>query len=729
MIPEVECIFGMFVSIHQPQNGSFVHGYPGLTNPNISDRITTDLQRDKSTEGVSIRAVVRISFPVSRRPRLEHLRATFEGFIRYPGRDAERLLIPGEQLLVQAAVPVCLADLPSPITDNQESIKESLKVVEFPVIIPLDIADISGLPPSISLSPDGPFINHGQITQKSATNKLCYESGVFYVLRVDARFEGIYEHTEMSDEALVLFPNFKESALLNIVKSELLDHKKVMRREGKWESAPSHVGKWSFEIDSHDESSAVCGCLGDRKVFRFRVNEREDSMDSVASDKTLTGGQSNDRLGSLSQQEVLRNLNYESQGPDSEATPSLVSKSSTITEEHNHRIIYAEPEEEEDTPPPPPRIIFSEPEEEENTPPPPPRIIFEEPEEEENTPPQPPLILLEVPEEEPIQLNSLNTLPQPFIVSPLCTRPPTQKNIIVFPPRDPASIQQFPVLPPLDPTTNIVNQLIQDLKNVSMGTEPIICSGGVKRPLEGWASISVVLIESWKWDTESWKREGEREIVLFEVSETVEVTLPETLIPSIKIKQSPVVQHRLVVNFCWNSPSGEVEKTTEVIDIKIAPFTRKQLDNLLTCPHIPQSVLEILPDGFLERKEREKVRREGLDSLRERSVFESQMDGLGSARSSIKKLRFCMDGPTVAPPVVVMNVATPSFGLLRHTGPAELNARKNGEDGVEKELETLMLRANTLQVPLKGDNGRSRESSVSSTSSKISNWVRSFAKK
>ncbi|ORY52292.1 hypothetical protein BCR33DRAFT_711635 [Rhizoclosmatium globosum] len=575
MIPEVECIFGMFVSIHQPQNGSFVHGYPGLTNPNISERITTDLQRDKSTEGVSIRAVVRISFPVSRRPRLEHLRATFEGFIKYPGRDAERLLIPAEQLLVQAAVPVCLADLPSPITDNQESIKESLKVVEFPVIIPLDAADISRLPPSISLSPDGPFINHGQITQKSATNKLCcYESGVFYVLRVDARFEGIYEHTEMSDEALVLFPNFKESALINI--------------EGKWESAPSHVGKWSFEIDSHDESSAVCGCLGDRKVFRFRVNEREDSWTA------------------LSQQEVLRNLNYESQGPDSEATPSL-------------------------------------------------------PEEEENTPPQPPLILLEVPEEEPIQLNSLGTLPQPFIVSPLCTRPPTQKNIIVFPPRDPASIQQFPVLPPLDPTTNIVNQLIQDLKNVSMGTEPIICSGGIKRPPEGWASISVVLIESWKWDTETWKRE-----------ENEKFHAPETLIPSIKIKQSPVVQHRLVVNFCWNSPSGEVEKTTEVIDIKIAPFTRKQLDNLLTCPHIPQSVLEILPDGFLERKEREKLRREGLDSLRERSVFESQMDGLGSVRSSVaKKLRFCMDGPTVAPPVVVMNVATPSFGLLRHTGPAD----------------------------------------------------------
>ncbi|KAJ3028443.1 UNVERIFIED_CONTAM: hypothetical protein HDU68_001669 [Siphonaria sp. JEL0065] len=1148
--------------------GGFVRGFPGLHK---ADDGKTSQKGSSSTlalqsdgRGVSVVGMVHIVFPVTKKPKLEDLRVTLELPVSILNSRTKT------QILVKAETPVNLADMPQTpfIADDNGSkpmVSESLRCVEFPINIPLTADEVSSLPPSVALTPNGPFEHLGTADLASAlylkspmTKEHVYETGVFYVLRCEARFQGYLENVELADQVLIMFPVFKEPVVVGNVKHEL-PSRKIIRREGKWSSAPPKVLKWSLELDSHDERSAV-GCVGDRRVFRFKVHERETTPESLPSAKTLSNNQSLSSTSTtpspttpdiiatssailLSQTfytepssidridtaKTFGNTSLDSSNLTSlteiskiptasvkEATrPSTSSGGSSTTvgtnspisrtifaepeeeeltatvqrvifaepdEEETEetevavtRIIYAEPDEEQEgnrwsegftkartrvsfaepeekeaeasellesappLAPPAERLIYSEPEEEveslivseleqsasplafaverviyaepdedvefDHVPPQDtvsaiPRVIYAEPDEEEeyrpvsaNVPvsrviydepeetsspilvhvessgpirviyaepdeesvlvvPDEPIVarviyaepdeeeeeeltptarisrvLYAEPDEESdiqapaptilkqyqpepaasLPLSTRTTDPAPSTVLPLPaaratpaptpllppkkaklsffakpvihyvkavqsnlptqadtqkpTTLPSQSNIqtnhLPPPPPPPTplnhksiasssssssssssnsqpipplesgplpTLEQSPTktslisapsppprktfpsptipvkssnertstslpiyLPPnLPPNTIIfpvrhtqsqsqpqstcqdldgvvrmgmVNQtdsqdiLIQDLRregeNDNVGNSKIGVATPLPKRLEGYASIAVVLVETWSWDTPDYKKSGAREITLFELTETdqilfskgerVEVTLPETLLPSINIKESPTIKHKIVIHFTWyTSATGPSEKSTQEIPIRIAPFTRRDLDTLLTSPkHLPASIAAILPPGFGERKQREKLRKESVETLRSQQLVQQQLNQLNQKRASFplgvsttgiqgenenkkggKKLQFSIDtGSAGVNGIKDGPRSPPSFGVLRHTGPNEW--RGISGDVVTQNLEKLKhmtASSEPLVVRRSAEDGRVKEEALSTSS-------------
>ncbi|KAI9351186.1 hypothetical protein BDR26DRAFT_850623, partial [Obelidium mucronatum] len=402
------------------------------------------------------------------------------------------------------------------------------------------------------------------------------------------------------------------------------------------------------------------------------------------------------------------------------------------------RIIYAEPEEEEGLEVTmPPRVIYAEPEEEEFSPKE--RVIFNEPEDMDgvdsiprvyvssedvimpspSSNSRPPLPLPSSPPAEKtvkatsLPENSISTEPQLF-ATPVLPGPdvPTKSQTAppVIPlPESAATPAKLPpktiIFPPRQQdTATIIGNLIQDLQKVTL----------YQSGLMDLHRFSVVLVEAWSWDTQN---SGERQLPLFELTETdtilfskgerVEVTLPYSLLPTINIKPSPSVTHKIVVKFTWHaSASGPFENAVSEIPIRIAPFTRRDLDNLLIHPALlPAQIASILPPDFTERKQRELLRKESVETLRSQRELQLQRGfnrtgsgssgtGYGSVGSisgvsGIGKKLFSLDTSSASVHSARDGPKSPpSFGVLSHTGPQELN-----RSGVARSLETLMQRA------------------------------------
>ncbi|KAJ3060060.1 hypothetical protein HDU98_003918 [Podochytrium sp. JEL0797] len=204
----------------------------------------------------------------------------------------------------------------------------------------------------------------------------------------------------------------------------------------------------------------------------------------------------------------------------------------------------------------------------------------------------------------------------------------------------------------------------------------------------GFASIRVLLVESWEWNTDVFRNKGEREIKLFELRETesilfskgerFEVTLPEHLLPSISINPTPSVSHSLQIHFSWHTTtqnSISTETSVHQIPLKIAPFSRKDLDRLLASASetkcLPASLASLLPPGFVDRKQRDVLRKQSIETLMNSSGGGGSSGSMASIPWSLgRKLRFGVSEPLKPPGG---SGVTSSFGLLSHKGPNELN--------------------------------------------------------
>ncbi|KAJ3233574.1 hypothetical protein HDU81_002130 [Chytriomyces hyalinus] len=588
----------------------FIRGYPGLKLPNDS------------------------------------VSAVGNAYIGYPS-DAQNgpspIMQPKERILVKAEIPITLTDIGSqPYSHSAHDRAEAsgLRYIDFPFSIEIPSTEISRLPPALPLTIHGPISPH----QTAATSFFHFaaaakesstpcETGIVYTLKADARFTGILENTELSDHIMLPFPSFKESNIVACLKPEFGStnpHLKSVKRSGKWSDAPADVLGWTFEMDSHQEDIAVA-CSGDRKSIRFKV-DRNVPASSIGSRTTQES--TSTAAPPLFATPVFAEPEAMEMSPTARAQPlASISHATQHVQESSRTRSFSLA-----------AVISS--------------TSTKESAEALN------LVPVKKSSSNSVFVDpraSLRTFSEPSISTAFSL---TEATLCVQP--DGKEGSEIP--------TESASPTSKDSTGKSAAVEKVDLLS------DGHASISVILVESWFWGDV--QKGGSRELTLFELSEgsnvvfsrgeRVEITLPETLLPTVKTTNLSTT-HKLLVRFVYHPRNAATPNicTTE-INFRVAAFSRRDLNALISLGESKQTpaIRAILPPGFCDRKKAEGLRKESIDTLRNAHLKSNTVSF--TSNSSVPHWMAGLGGATgkARSEEVTSPTSTNGFGVLKHTRPS-----------------------------------------------------------